>query len=119
MNRFIHRFLSFLIICTNVIIFFTIIYLILDLLNLGSLIEHHPDFYFKSMWFDKLSRALYFSAITLLSVGYGDITPYGLSRVIAVIEAMFGYILPAVITVEYLRMFPGTIENWIKLVKKK
>lgn len=119
MNHLIYRFISFLVICSNVILFFTVIYIILDLLGLGQLIEHHPDNFFHSLWFNKISRAIYFSAITLLSVGYGDITPYGISRVIAVIEALFGYILPAVITVEYLRMFPQTIDSWLKIIRKK
>jgi len=42
-----------------------------------------------------LQSVVYFSAVTLLSVGYGDITPIGIGRWIAVIEAMIGYLLPA------------------------
>jgi potassium channel LctB len=38
---------------------------------------------------------MYFSAITLLSVGYGDITPVGIGRWIAIIEALVGYTMPA------------------------
>ncbi len=37
----------------------------------------------------------YFSAVTLLSVGYGDITPIGIGRWISIIEALVGYLLPA------------------------
>ncbi|WP_245947530.1 potassium channel family protein [Bacillus taeanensis] len=43
-----------------------------------------------------LATSVYFSAVTLLSVGYGDITPIGIGRWIAVIEALLGYLLPAV-----------------------
>lgn len=47
--------------------------------------------------FFQLSEAVsYFSAVTLLSVGYGDITPVGLGRWISIIEALVGYLLPAV-----------------------
>ncbi|MBM4765089.1 potassium channel family protein [Bacillus sp. B15-48] len=42
----------------------------------------------------KLETALYFSAITLFSVGYGDISPIGIGRWIAVIEALVGYTIP-------------------------
>lgn len=41
-----------------------------------------------------LKTSMYFSAITLLSVGYGDITPIGIGRWIAAIEAMLGYVMP-------------------------
>ncbi|MDP4084798.1 MAG: ion channel [Bacillota bacterium] len=39
----------------------------------------------------------YFSAMTLFSVGNGDVVPQGLGRMIAVIEALIGYTLPAAI----------------------
>ncbi|CDO04474.1 ion channel [Oceanobacillus picturae] len=40
-------------------------------------------------------HSMYFSGVTLLTIGYGDITPVGVGRFIAVIEALIGYILPA------------------------
>lgn len=43
----------------------------------------------------RLETCLYFSAITLFSVGYGDIAPIGIGRVIAVSEALIGYTIPA------------------------
>lgn len=36
----------------------------------------------------------YFSGVTMLTIGYGDITPIGYGRLIALIEALIGYILP-------------------------
>ncbi|WP_042224971.1 potassium channel family protein [Oceanobacillus manasiensis] len=42
-----------------------------------------------------LIHSMYFSGVTLLTIGYGDITPIGIGRVIALIEALIGYILPA------------------------
>lgn len=42
----------------------------------------------------ELETALYFSAVTLFSVGYGDIAPIGIGRVIAIIEALVGYTIP-------------------------
>nr|WP_239454064.1 potassium channel family protein [Bacillus suaedaesalsae] len=43
--------------------------------------------------------SLYFSGLTLLSVGYGDITPIGIGRLFAIIEALLGYIIPAAFVV--------------------
>lgn len=44
-----------------------------------------------------LQDSFYLSGITLLSVGYGDVTPVGIGRWIAIIEALLGYIMPAVL----------------------
>jgi potassium channel LctB len=45
---------------------------------------------------DLLQTTIYFSAVTLFSVGYGDIVPIGYGRWIATFEALVGYILPAI-----------------------
>ena len=47
----------------------------------------------------KLASSLYFSTMTLLSVGYGDIVPVGFGRWIASMEAIIGYALPAAFVV--------------------
>lgn len=44
---------------------------------------------------EKLETTIYFSAITLFSVGFGDIAPIGVGRIIAVFEALIGYTIPA------------------------
>ncbi|WP_078552177.1 potassium channel family protein [Bacillus alkalicellulosilyticus] len=46
-----------------------------------------------------IEDTLYFSAVTLLSVGYGDITPLGIGRPIAMMQALIGYVLPAAFVV--------------------
>ncbi|KAB2328518.1 two pore domain potassium channel family protein [Cytobacillus depressus] len=43
----------------------------------------------------QLETGIYFSAVTLFSVGYGDIAPIGIGRMIAVLEALIGYTIPA------------------------
>ncbi|MGD6854197.1 potassium channel family protein [Bacillus infantis] len=43
----------------------------------------------------RLETGFYFSAVTLFSVGYGDISPIGIGRMIAVLEALIGYTIPA------------------------
>lgn len=40
-------------------------------------------------------HSIYFSGVTLLTIGYGDITPIGIGRLIALTEALIGYVLPA------------------------
>ncbi|MBP1970581.1 potassium channel LctB [Virgibacillus natechei] len=45
--------------------------------------------------FGSFIHSLYFSGVTMLTIGYGDITPIGIGRFIALIEALIGYILPA------------------------
>lgn len=40
-------------------------------------------------------HSFYFSGVTFLTIGYGDITPVGIGRLVALIEALIGYVLPA------------------------
>lgn len=44
---------------------------------------------------ERLETFFYFSAVTLFSVGYGEIAPIGFGRIIAVSEALIGYTIPA------------------------
>jgi potassium channel LctB len=46
-------------------------------------------------FFKKLETSIYFSTITLFSVGYGDIVPIGIGRIVVVLEALVGYTIPA------------------------
>ncbi|GKU85227.1 ion channel [Niallia sp. NCCP-28] len=46
-------------------------------------------------FFDTLLTGVYFSGITLFSVGFGDLIPVGVGRIIVVIEALIGYTIPA------------------------
>lgn len=41
-----------------------------------------------------LIHSMYFSGVTLLTIGYGDIVPIELGRIIALIESLIGYLLP-------------------------
>jgi len=76
----------------TVLIGFGLIYTILDIHSSGILVE--SGIAITGSFREKLEASMYFSAITLLSVGYGDITPIGVGRWIAVIEALLGYIMP-------------------------
>ncbi|WP_040206477.1 potassium channel family protein [Neobacillus jeddahensis] len=74
----------------TIILGFGLIYLLFNLIGEPLLkeINHHP----KSNIFE---TSFYFSAMTLFSVGNGDVLPQGMGRIIAVIEALIGYTLPA------------------------
>src|SRR5699024_8866699 len=43
---------------------------------------------------DLLGQSFYFSGITLLTIGYGDVIPLGFGRFIAIIQGVIGYLLP-------------------------
>ncbi len=51
---------------------------------------------------DRLGHAIYFSGVTLMTVGYGDVSPIGIGKYIALSEAMLGYILPSAFFVRVL-----------------
>ncbi|AXI08418.1 two pore domain potassium channel family protein [Oceanobacillus sp. 143] len=49
-------------------------------------------------------HSMYFSGVTMLTIGYGDITPIGIGRFIALIEALIGYILPTAFVMRLFQM---------------
>jgi potassium channel LctB len=51
---------------------------------------------------ENLGHAIYFSGVTLMTVGYGDITPVGIGKYIALTEAMLGYLLPSAFFIRVL-----------------
>ena len=77
----------------TILIGFGLIYILLETKGHQVLIEQYPikaeDFV------ERLGTYIYFSAVTLFSVGYGDIAPIGIGRLIAMIEALIGYTIPA------------------------
>src|SRR5699024_3571761 len=84
-------FYTLLIVYIMVLISFACLYFLLSfqgvvLLENGTLKELSP--------LGRLKHSLYFSGVTLMTVGYGDITPVGWGRLIALIESLIGHILP-------------------------
>lgn len=53
----------------------------------------------------KMLDSIYFSGVTLLTIGYGDIAPFGIARAIALVQALLGYVLP---TAFVLRIVQGS-----------
>jgi len=88
------NFLFLAFIYATVTIGFGLIYLLLEMQGHQVLLEtHHVDQTFH--YIKRLETTIYFSAITLFSVGYGDISPVGIARIIAVLQALIGYTIPA------------------------
>ncbi|AGK52463.1 MAG: Ion transport protein [Bacillus sp. (in: firmicutes)] len=77
----------------TIMIGFGLIYMLLDMKGNILLIEETRSI--GADFFSRLETFIYFSGMTLFSVGYGDIAPIGIGRVIAVLEALIGYTIPA------------------------
>lgn len=100
-----HYFISLALFYANVVITFALIYILLDISGLGPIVDHYYNVTLEDgHWMDLITRSLYFSVITLFSVGYGDVTPFGWSRMVAIFQAMLGYILPAVLVIQYMKV---------------
>lgn len=96
---------SFLLLCMiylTILIGFGVWYLLLEINHIPALVGNgikRGDSYISM-----LGNSLYFSGATLFSVGYGDITPIGIGKWLALIEALIGYTIPAsfvVHTIQY------------------
>ncbi|QKS70628.1 two pore domain potassium channel family protein [Paenalkalicoccus suaedae] len=88
----IKHFFLFLFVYAHTIVGFGIIYFCLSEWGLLQLIDHSPH---TATIYHMLEDTIYFSAVTLLTIGYGDIVPLGLARWIVVVQALIGYLLPA------------------------
>lgn len=51
-----------------------------------------------------LLRCFYFSGVTLLTIGYGDITPLGIGRLIAIVQSLIGYLLPTAFVLKIVHL---------------
>lgn len=87
------NFLYFAAIYATVMIGFGLIYIILEMQGYPVLDDGQNGM--ESDFISRLQTSLYFSAVTLFSVGYGEIAPVGIGRFIAVSEALIGYTIPA------------------------
>ena len=74
----------------TVILGFGLVYLLFELKGISLLVEVNDE-----NNYNLFETSFYFSAMTLFSVGNGDVIPHGLGRMVAVVEALIGYTLPA------------------------
>jgi len=96
----VHHFYTLVIVYFVVMIGFGLLYFVLASQGLGIL---QDELLRKDSVFDRLAHSIYFSGVTLMTVGYGDITPIGIGRVLALGEALIGYILPAAFFVQLMQ----------------
>ncbi len=94
--------------------FFALVYMVLDFLEIGRVIDHYASIRHQEKPIDHFTSSLYFSFITLFSVGYGDMTPFGLSKGVAIIEATIGHVIPIAIVIKYILFTPRSIMNAIR-----
>lgn len=86
---------------------FSIIYIILDYAGLGFIVDHYSSVPHQEQFIDTITRSLYFSYITMFAVGYGDMTPFGLSKAVSIIQSFVGHIIPYVIMLNYIIFKPS------------
>ena len=79
--------------------FFGSLYFIVDLTGLGKTVSAvgNPD------KLSTLLQSFYHSAITFFTIGYGDVYPVGLSRVISGLEGFMGVFMMSYFTVAFVR----------------
>jgi hypothetical protein len=104
---------NFIFLYINVLITFSLIYLLLDIFQLGPLLNRFSINDPTILLSEKLLNSLHLSAKTLFSDSYSYIIPFGWSRVVAFIEGTVGFILPAFIMLRFL-----PLEN-VKLERNK
>ena len=79
--------------------FFGLLYFVTDLSGLGKTVSSvgNPDH------LSVLLQSFYHSAITFFTVGYGDVYPVGLSRVLSGLEGFIGVFMMSYFTVAFVR----------------
>ncbi|WP_230199498.1 ion channel [Bacillus testis] len=72
---------------------FALLYLLLEMRDMSVILDN--GIRLTGDFFLMLETSIYFSTMTMFSVGYGDLTPIGIGRMIATVQAFVGYVLPA------------------------
>ncbi|KHD85240.1 ion channel [Heyndrickxia ginsengihumi] len=85
---------------TNIMIGFGLLYMILDIIGFPIALDH--GHVLTGHYIERLLTYMYLSAVTLFSVGFGDVVPIGIARLLAVIESLLGYTIPATFMVKSL-----------------
>ncbi|GAB6084865.1 ion channel [Alkaliphilus crotonatoxidans] len=97
--------------------FFAVIYIVLEILEVGVIVDHYSSVAHQEEFRDIVTRSIYFSFITLFAVGYGDMTPFGLSKGVAIIQAFIGYIFQYIMIINYLIINPRILRYVQKKLK--
>lgn len=99
-NFSIDQFYTLVVVYFIVMLGFGLLYFVLASEGLGIL---QDELLRRDSIVDRMAHSIYFSGVTLMTVGYGDITPIGVGRVLALSEALIGYILPAAFFVQLIQ----------------
>ncbi|WP_335872506.1 potassium channel family protein [Bacillus sp. 2205SS5-2] len=92
-----HHFLFLAIVYVIFMLGFALLYLIVEMKGISILLENGHNL--KGDYSHQFFTSLYFSGVTLFSLGYGDVSPIGIGRAIALVESLLGYIIPAAFVV--------------------
>ena len=87
------HFLWLILLYGTICIGFALLYLMFEMKDMNVILDHGLQI--SGNFFLKLETSFYFSAMTMFSVGYGELIPIGLGRFLATIQAFVGYTLPA------------------------
>jgi len=98
-------FLYLLYIFATIMIGFGLIYFLMLQMGWPILLENGE--FFSGNVLDHLFTSIYFSAVTLFSLGYGDVAPVGIGRFVSIVESMIGYTIPAAFVVRTIIHFRG------------
>ncbi|MBM7619583.1 potassium channel LctB [Bacillus tianshenii] len=97
--------LLLLLIYFTLLISFGLLYTVLHIEGIPVLVENGVEI--TGNYFNIFTHSVYFSAVTILTVGYGDVTPVGIGRVIAMAEALIGFVMPAAFVVRVVLHMDG------------
>ena len=93
-------FYSLFLIYWTMIIGFTLIYFVLG----RGFVFHNNVHYASLSLLEQLYECFYFSGVTMLTIGYGDLAPVGLGRILALVQALIGFILPTAFVMQFVHM---------------
>jgi hypothetical protein len=110
-NEKVYVFANFIFLYINVFITFSLVYLLLDIFQLGPLINRFTLNEPTILLSEKLLNSLHLSAKTLFSDSYSYVIPFGWSKVVAFIEGTVGFLLPAFIILRFLSLENGKLER--------
>ena len=88
---------SYALFIIGILLFFTTIYNLAEVARLGYIKYGTCDNNFNIHDPQVSSDFFYFTAMTFFTVGYGDICPMGIDRIISIITAFFGHLISVVI----------------------
>ena len=85
--------------CSSIlfILFYSLVYLLLGISN------EYPNIFSQKFQAEEIGNYLYFSTVTFTTIGYGDITPVGISKVISASEGFIGVFMMAAFAVTFSR----------------